>query len=229
MFSCLSSPDGVDQSFTERHASVRLFLYNSCMRRIRQNLSKILILSLAILLAFLIFLYFYIFMGLPSISQIDAGLALPGTRIYDRYGTLLYEILPPEQGRNRVIDLDEIPDICINAVIAVEDANYWSHLGVDPEGIIRAAWININGGEIIAGGSTITQQTARLLLLDSEERTTRTVRRKLREMVLAIQMQNRFSKEHVLELYLNQVYFGNLAYGIDAASQTYFQIGRAHV
>ena len=129
---------------------------------------------------------------------------------------------PPEQGRNRVISLEEIPDVCINAIIAVEDANYWSHPGVDPEGIARAIWINLSGGEVIAGGSTITQQTARLLLLDSEERATRSVRRKLREMVLAIQMQNQFSKEHVLELYLNQVYFGNLAYGIEGASQTYF-------
>lgn len=164
----------------------------------------------------------YIFWDLPSISQIDAGLALPSTRIYDRHGALLYEILPPEQGRNRVINLDEIPDVCINAIIAIEDANYWSHSGVDPQGIARALWININGGEVIAGGSTITQQTARLLLLDREERATRSVRRKLREMILAIQMQNQFSKEHVLALYLNQVYFGNLAYGIEAASQTYF-------
>ncbi|MEO0598425.1 MAG: transglycosylase domain-containing protein, partial [Chloroflexota bacterium] len=107
-------------------------------------------------------------------------------------------------------------------VIATEDANYWSHPGVDPVGIARAAWINISGGTIIAGGSTITQQTARLLLLDLDERAERTVRRKLREMVLAIQLQNRYSKEHVLELYLNQVYFGNLAYGIEAAAQTYF-------
>ncbi|GAB5493842.1 MAG: PBP1A family penicillin-binding protein [Phototrophicaceae bacterium] len=167
-------------------------------------------------------LYLYIFWDLPSISDIDAGLALPSTRIYDRHGALLYEILPPEQGRNRVISLDDIPDVCINAIIAVEDANYWTHPGIDPEGIARAIWINLSGGELIAGGSTITQQTARLLLLDSEERATRTVRRKLREMVLAIQMQNQFSKEHVLELYLNQVYFGNLAYGIEGASQAYF-------
>ncbi len=167
-------------------------------------------------------IYFYIFYGLPPISQIDAGLALPSTRIYDRHGALLYEILPPEQGRNRVIRFDEIPDVCIHATVAIEDANYWTHLGVDPIGIARAVWININGGEIIAGGSTITQQTARLLLLDSEERATRSIRRKLREMVLAIQLQNRFSKTHVLELYLNQIYFGNLAYGIEGAAQAYF-------
>lgn len=192
------------------------------MRQIQRNLSKILIITGIALLSGVLFIYFFVFYGLPSISEIDAGLALPGTRIYDRNGALLYEILPPEQGRNRVIPLDDIPDVCINAVIAVEDANYWSHAGVDPAGIARAAWINISGGEIIAGGSTITQQTARLLLLDSEEQARRSIRRKLREMVLAIQMQNRFSKEHVLELYLNQVYFGNLSYGIEAAAQTYF-------
>ena len=192
------------------------------MRFLRTHLKQIFIGLGSSIVFLMLILYGYVFWDLPSISQIDAGLALPSTRIYDRHGALLYEILPPEQGRNRVISLEEIPDVCINAIIAVEDANYWSHPGVDPEGILRAIWINLSGGEVIAGGSTITQQTARLLLLDSEERATRSVRRKLREMVLAIQMQNQFSKEHVLELYLNQVYFGNLAYGIEGASQTYF-------
>lgn len=192
------------------------------MTQIRRHLPKILTLLGIVSLAFGLFIYAYIFHNLPSISDIDVGLALPSTRIYDRHGELLYEILPPEQGRNRVIPLDDMPDVCIHAVVAVEDANYWSHVGVDIVGITRALWINISGGEIIAGGSTITQQTARLLLLDSEERANRTVRRKLREMVLAIQLQNQYSKEHVLELYLNQVYFGNLAYGIEAAARTYF-------
>jgi penicillin-binding protein 1C len=193
------------------------------MRRLRKHLKKLLILLAAGLLAFAIFIYFFVFYDLPSIEQLDAGLALPSTRIYDRYGELLYEILPPEQGSNTPIALNEIPEQCRNAVIAVEDENYWSHAGVDPVGIVRAAWINFTGGEVIAGGSTITQQTARLLLLDSEERLDRSLRRKLREMVLAIQLQNSTSKEYVLELYLNQVYFGNLAYGIDAAANTYFQ------
>ncbi len=173
-------------------------------------------------LAFAVFVYFFVFYGLPSIDQVEAGLALPSTRIYDRNGALLYEILPPEQGRNRAIPLDEIPQYCVNSFIAVEDANYWTHPGVDPVGILRAAWVNLRGGEIIAGGSTITQQTARLLLLDPSQRLDRSVQRKLREMVLAIRLQNQTSKEHVLELYLNQVYFGNLAYGIEAAAQTYF-------
>jgi penicillin-binding protein 1C len=174
-------------------------------------------------------LYANVFVGLPSIDDIDAGLALPSTRIYDRNGALLYEILPPEQGRNRPIALDDIPDHCINAIVATEDANYWTHPGVDVVGIVRALWWNLREGGVYVGGSTITQQTARLLLLDAEERTERTLARKLREMVLALQLQNATSKEDVLALYLNQAYFGNLAYGIEAAAQTYFHKGASEL
>ncbi len=157
---------------------------------------------------------------LPSLDQLQAGMALPSTRIYDRHRHLLYEILPAEQGRNWALDLSQMPQHCLNAVIAIEDANYYHHPGIDPIGILRALWINLQGGEILAGGSTITQQTARLLLLETP---TRSLRRKLRELVLALQLQSRFSKDEILALYLNQAYFGNLAYGIDAASQAYFQ------
>ena len=110
-----------------------------------------------------VFIYFWVFHDLPSIDNVEAGLALPATRIYDRNGKLLYEILPPEQGRNKTLTLDEIPQHCIHATIATEDANFYSHSGVDVEGVARALWINIRGGEVLAGGSTITQQTARLL------------------------------------------------------------------
>jgi len=169
-----------------------------------------------------IFSYFWLFAGLPSINQLEAGLALPSTRIYDRNHVLLYEILPPEQGRNTALMLDEIPDFCEQAVIAVEDANFYSHPGVDVVGIARALVINVRGGEILAGGSTITQQTARNLLLDPQQRSERTLRRKLREAILAIRLQNAYSKGEILALYLNQTYFGNLAYGIDGAARTYF-------
>lgn len=167
-------------------------------------------------------LYAWIFHDLPDIADLEAGLALPSTRIYDRYQRLLYEILPPEQGRNTALPLADIPQHCINAVIATEDANFYNHPGVDITGIVRALWINVRGGEVLAGGSTITQQTARLLLLDPQQRLDRTLRRKLREMVLALQLQNAYSKDDVLALYLNQNYFGNLAYGIEAAARTYF-------
>lgn len=180
---------------------------------------------LILLILFSIFfagLYSWVMTDLPSLDNLDAGMALPSTRIYDRNGRLLYEILPQAQGRNRNISFQEIPISCAHAAIAVEDANFYSHPGVDPVGVIRALWINLRGGEIIAGGSTITQQTARILLLDPQQQAERTLHRKLREMVLALQLQARYSKEDVLAMYLNQVYFGNLAYGLDGAARAYF-------
>lgn len=190
--------------------------------RKRSRRSKILIFFTLILTVGFGGLLAWVMQDLPSIDNLDAGMALPSTRIYDRKERLLYEILPTEQGRNRNLAFDDIPSHCIDAVIATEDANYYSHPGVDPVGVVRALWINLQGGDIIAGGSTITQQTARILLLDPQQQAERTLRRKLREMVLALQLQSRYSKEDVLALYLNQVYFGNLAYGIDGAARAYF-------
>ncbi len=168
------------------------------------------------------FIYAWLFADLPSIDQLQAGLALPSTRIFDRNGQLLYEILPPEGGRNTALALTSIPQHCQQAVIATEDANFYSHPGVDIVGIARAVWINLRGGEVLAGGSTITQQVARNLLFTPEQRAERSLRRKLRESILAIRLQSVYSKDDILALYLNQSYFGNLAYGIQAAAQAYF-------
>lgn len=184
--------------------------------------SKLGIMLAIIALSLISAIYFWLFHGLPPISDLDQGLALPSTRLFDRHGRLLYEILPPEQGRNIVLTLEQIPAHCRNAAIATEDANFYQHPGVDPIGIARAVWINLTGGEILAGGSTITQQVARTLLLDPQQRQARTVERKLKEMILALRLQSAYSKDQVLALYLNQVYFGNLAYGIEAAARAYF-------
>ncbi|MBC8170416.1 MAG: transglycosylase domain-containing protein, partial [Anaerolineae bacterium] len=132
------------------------------LSRRRKILTALLVLSLSGCL----FLYGWLFHDLPSIDTLQNGLALPSTRIFDRNGQLLYEILPPEQGRNTVVALAEIPLTCQQAVIATEDANFYTHPGVDVVGIARAVWINVQGGEVLAGGSTITQQVARTLLLD---------------------------------------------------------------
>jgi 1A family penicillin-binding protein len=166
--------------------------------------------------------YAWLFNDLPSIDRLQAGLALPSTRIYDRNGTILYEILPTEGGRNNALPLDEIPMDCQNAIIATEDANFYNHPGVDITGIARALWINVRGGEVLAGGSTITQQVARNLLMDPQQRAERTLRRKLRESILALRLQSAYSKADILALYLNQSYFGNLAYGIEGAARAYF-------
>lgn len=181
--------------------------------------------ALALLLAALaggVWLYGWLFTDLPSIDDLNAGLALPSTRIYDRQRRLLYEILPPDGGRNTAVALADIPDHCVRAVIATEDANFYSHPGVDVTGILRALWINLRGGEVLAGGSTITQQVARVTLLDPAQRAERTLQRKLRESILAMRLQNAYSKDNILTLYLNQAYFGNLAYGIEGAARAYF-------
>jgi penicillin-binding protein 1C len=190
----------------------------------RSRLQKVLLILGTLFTAFGIFIYFYVFADLPSIYNLERGFQLPATRIYDRNGKLLYEIRPPGEynGLNKAIKLDQMPSHCQHAVIATEDANYYYHAGVDIIGMVRALWINLRGGEVLAGGSTITQQTARLLLLDPSNRMERSIQRKLKEMALALQLQMAYSKEQILEIYLNQVYFGNLAYGLEGASRTYF-------
>jgi len=167
-------------------------------------------------------LIFYIIHDLPFLDSLPDSLNHPSVRITDRNGHLLYEILPEQGGRHAVLSFESIPWCMKEATVAVEDKNFYTNPGVDLQGIIRAFWINLQGGETIAGGSTITQQVARTLLLSQDERAERTLRRKLREAVLAWQMARRFSKEEILALYLNQVNYGGMAYGVEAASQTYF-------
>ena len=160
---------------------------------------------------------------LPAPQEIENRLATPSIRIVDRQGRLLYEA--GGDGRQTNLPLDEIPDNIRWATIATEDRNYENHPGVDVMGIVRAMWINFQGGEVLAGGSTITQQLARTLLLDVAERQERTVWRKLRESWLAWRLAQVYSKDEILAFYLNQIYYGGHAYGVEAAAQTYF--GRA--
>ncbi|MCA9796798.1 MAG: transglycosylase domain-containing protein, partial [Candidatus Eremiobacteraeota bacterium] len=146
----------------------------------------------------------------------------PSTKIYDRHGTLLYEITDPHQGLHTPLALDEVPDSCIQATIATEDSSFYRNPGVDAWAIVRALYINFKGGEVLSGGSTITQQLARNLLLSPEERTEISLTRKLREAILAWRLARTYSKDEILTLYLNETYYGNLAYGCEAAAQTYF-------
>jgi len=159
---------------------------------------------------------------LPSVDDLYRRAQAPSTRLLDRHGRLLYEIIDPRAGHHTPLPLDQIPLRLRQATIAVEDANFYTNPGVDLSGILRALWINLQGGEVLAGGSTITQQLARMILLEPEERTQRTLLRKLRESLLAWQIAQRYSKDEVLALYLNQSYYGNLAYGVEAAARAYF-------
>lgn len=179
-------------------------------------------LSLGILASLGIAVYYYLFSDLPPLDSVTEHLRSPSIRITDRYGRLLYDILPDEGGRHTVLPLESIPLSLRQATIATEDKSFYVNPGVDLRGILRALWINLRGGETIAGGSTITQQVARNFFLSSEERSERSVRRKLRETFLAWQLSHRLRKDEILALYLNQIYYGGLAYGVEAAAQTYF-------
>jgi len=166
-------------------------------------------------------MYWFIFRNLPDLSLLSQRLSVPSVRITDRDAQLLYEIIPQEGGRHTNVSFSSLPISIIQATIATEDHSFYQNPGVDLLGILRAFLINLRGGETIAGGSTITQQLVRNLLMD-EERYQRTIRRKLRESYLAWQISQHFSKEDILNLYLNQTYYGGMAYGIEAAAQTYF-------
>lgn len=116
------------------------------------------------------------------------------------------------------VRLEDLPEYIPNAFIAIEDRRFYQHFGVDPIGLVRAMYINMKAGGIVQGGSTITQQLAKNLFFEPE----RTYKRKIQEALLALWIEMKYSKEEILSAYMNRVYFGSGAYGIDAAAQIYF-------
>src|SRR5512137_2504966 len=129
--------------------------------------------------------------------------------------------MDPGGGKRQKITLSQIPDVLHRATLDTEDPNFYIHPGFDPVGIIRAVWYAANEREFVAGGSTITQQLVRSLLLPGE-RADRTFKRKVKEIVLATEITRRYPRDQILQIYLNETYYGNLAYGVEAAAQTYF-------
>lgn len=175
--------------------------------------------------SFLIFQYYQIARSLPDVSALrDKASHFETTRILDRNGNVLYEILDPQAGRRTYVPLSKISPYMVAATIATEDKGFYSHPGFDVFAILRAFWQNYRSGETVSGASTITQQLARNLLFTPEERSRRTYERKLREAILAAEITRLYTKDEILELYLNENYYGNLAYGVEAAAQTYFGI-----
>ncbi len=156
---------------------------------------------------------------LPSVDQLQhRATGHVTTRIYDRHGRLLNEVFHPNEGLHTLVPLEEISPFLIEAVIATEDANFYKHPGVDPVGIVRAIYLAWREKEFVSGGSTIVQQLVKLTLLSPE----RTFRRKLKEIILAAEVNRRFDKDTILEMYLNRVYFGRSAYGAEAAARVFF-------
>lgn len=138
------------------------------------------------------------------------------SQIYDINGHLITTVHSVE---NRVpVTLSKVPKNLQNAFIAAEDARFYQHMGIDPRGILRAVWSNISDRGLSEGGSTITQQLAKNAYLSQE----RTMQRKIQEAFLALQIERQYTKNEILELYLNQIYFGQGAYGVQAAAHLYF-------
>ncbi|HEY5983985.1 MAG TPA: PBP1A family penicillin-binding protein [Anaerolineales bacterium] len=167
--------------------------------------------------------YYSIASALPSVSDLkQRSSQFETTRILDRNGNLLYEIVDPNAGRRTYVPLDRISPSLVAATIATEDKEFYSHPGYDLFAIARALWQNYVSGETVSGASTITQQMARSILLSPSERSQRTYLRKAREIILAAEITRRYTRDEILEIYLNEIYYGNLAYGVQAAAETYF-------
>ncbi len=167
--------------------------------------------------------YYQIASTLPDISDIRQHASqFETTRILDRNGNVLYEILDPNAGRRTYVPLEKISPFLVAATVATEDKGFYSHPGFDTFAIVRAFMQNYQSGETVSGASTITQQLSRALLFTPEERSDQSYQRKIREAILAAEITRRYSKDEILELYLNEIYYGNLAYGVQAAAETYF-------
>jgi len=164
-----------------------------------------------------LFLFIYYVKDFPRPEIFTERQLAQSTKIYDRTGqVLLYEIYGEE--KRTWVSLDSIPKHLQQAVIAAEDSDFYYHFGIDLKGILRSVLVDLRIGQPLYGGSTIPQQLIRSTFLSPEK----TIERKLREIILSLELDRRYSKDKILEWYLNQVPFGQNAYGVETASQTYF-------
>jgi penicillin-binding protein 1A len=158
------------------------------------------------------------FSSFPSLESVQQYRPSISSKIYDRYNQLVGEIYLEKR---TLVPYRQIPRHVVEAFVAAEDANFFQHRGVDLTAIARAAVKDLLGGSFSQGGSTITQQTVKNLFLTHEK----SISRKLKELILAYRMERKMSKEEILYLYLNQIYLGEGAYGVEAAARTYFGKG----
>ncbi|MBN2394163.1 MAG: transglycosylase domain-containing protein, partial [Anaerolineae bacterium] len=166
---------------------------------------------------------------LPSPDELRARQPnFASSQIYDRNGRLLHEIIDPTAGKRTYVPISRISRYLQLATVATEDRNFYAHTGFDPIALARAIFYVLQEGEVVSGASTITQQVARNILLPDEV-TERTASRKIKEIVLATELTRRYTKDEILEIYVNNNNYGNLAYGVDAAARTYFGTSAANL
>jgi penicillin-binding protein 1A len=153
--------------------------------------------------------------SLPNVAALETVQPIQGTRIYDDNDELITEF----HGERRIfVPLAQVPHALRDAILATEDHRFYQHWGIDPIGIARAIWQNYRRGRVVEGGSTITQQLTKVLFLTPDK----SLERKIKEAILALELERRYTKDRILEMYLNQIYFGHGAYGVEAAARTYF-------
>ncbi|WP_299757902.1 transglycosylase domain-containing protein [uncultured Chloroflexus sp.] len=164
----------------------------------------------------------------PRLALLDNRELFENSRIFDRNGELLYEFF--DAGKRTKVAIDEISPLLIQATIAIEDKTFYTNPGIDLAGIIRTLVDSLRAGEETGGASTITQQVIKNSVLTPEERMPeRRYERKLKEIILAQELDRIYTKDQILELYLNENFYGNLAYGIQAASEVYFGVSAAEL
>ncbi len=164
------------------------------------------------------FIFFYYSQDLPDVRSLKEYQPSTITRVYSDQDDLIAEFYIEKR---IIVPLKTIPKKLKQATLAVEDSNFYSHFGIDPKAIFRAFLTNIQAGHVVEGGSTITQQLSKTLFLSSE----RSLERKIREAILSVRMELVFSKDEILEMYLNNIYYGHGSYGVEAAARTYFGKG----
>ena len=160
------------------------------------------------------------FDGLPSIQGLDSAAFAGDTIIYDSTGKVVLADVGNHGDHRLAVKLKDVAPVAIQATIAIEDKGFYTNPGFDLVGIVRAAFDNIRAGHIVGGGSTITQQLAKQQFLTPEQ----SVSRKIKELALAYELSQTYSKDQIMELYLNKSFYGSQSYGIEAAAESYFHI-----
>ena len=175
----------------------------------------IVLIAISVLIGAISGFAFWTISDLPNTKMLQEYIPLESSRVYSSDGKVLAEFYLE---RRTFIPHYQIPEHVKKAFIAVEDVRFYNHPGVDFIGTMRALWHDIKAGGVVEGGSTITQQLARMLFLKPDK----SIKRKIKEAALSIRIEQRYTKDEILGMYLNQAYFGTRAYGVEAASQTYF-------
>src|SRR3989441_11227068 len=160
------------------------------------------------------------FDSLPSIQGLDSAAFAGDTIIYDSTGKVVLADVGNHGDHRLAVKLKDVSPVAVQATVAIEDKGFYTNQGIDFQGILRAAFENIRAGHIVGGGSTITQQLAKQQFLTPDQ----TVSRKIKELALAYELSQTYSKDQIMELYLNKSFYGSQSYGIEAASESYFQI-----